>query len=172
LIVPPNPPENAVLPVLFLLFVAVPLIELALLLKIGSWLGAGQTFALVIITGIVGAALAKWQGLRTAMRVRSEIARGVLPATAMIDGLLIFVAGVLLITPGVLTDAFGLALLIPPARAGIRRAAANWFKKNVHVETSAAWDANSVSAGDGRPHDEIIDVRVVETRTVPDDAPD
>lgn len=163
------------MPLLFLLFTVIPLVELALLLKLGSVLGPWATLGLVIGTGLAGAALARWQGWRAATRVRSELAGGKLPASAMIDGVLIFIAGVLLITPGVLTDALGLALLIPPARAGIRRGAAAWLKRRLRVDQrvrvdTRAWNDGAMDEPQvGRPRDQIIDVEVVDARTLGDD---
>lgn len=163
------------MPLLFILFTVIPLVELALLFKLGSVLGPWTALALVIGTGMAGAALARWQGWRAATRVREEVSRGVLPASAMIDGVLIFVAGVLLITPGVLTDALGLALLIPPARAGMRRAAASWLKRHVRVDQrvsvgAGAWaDSPLDESLRDRPRDQIIDVQVVDEPAVRDD---
>src|SRR3990172_2867224 len=102
---------------LFLLFTVVPLAELALLV----WLG-GQTewwvpILLVVADGIAGALLWRWQGWKVITRIQDEMSAGKMPADALVDGLLVFLAGALLITPGMLTDAAGFALLIPPLRA-------------------------------------------------------
>lgn len=106
---------------LLLLFIVVPLIELALLLQIGEWVGLLPTIALVILTGIAGAALARSQGVRVFFRIRQELATGRMPVDQMIDGLLIFVAGALLLTPGLLTDIFGLSMLVPGPRNAFKR---------------------------------------------------
>jgi UPF0716 protein FxsA len=106
---------------LFLLFTLIPLIELALLIKIGQVIDLGPTIALVLITGVVGAFLARLEGLRTFTRIRSELFQGRMPADSLIDAMLILAAGILLVTPGVLTDAVGLLLLLPPTRALVRR---------------------------------------------------
>ena len=105
---------------LLLLFTLTPLVELTLLIRIGQHMGWGNTLALVIFTGIAGAWLARREGLRTFTRLQSELRAGQLPGNRMIDALLILVAGALLVTPGIITDAIGFLLLIPPARAGIR----------------------------------------------------
>ena len=103
---------------LLLLFTLVPLLELFLLLKLTEWWdSAWYTFLLVIATGVVGAALARWQGIRTWQRFHRDLAEGRLPADALVDGMLIFLAGGLLLTPGILTDLVGFALLLPPVRA-------------------------------------------------------
>jgi len=101
---------------LLLLFIIVPVIELALLLQIGEWLGALPTLALIVGTGALGAFLARWQGLGVLRKAQAEMAAGRLPAGQMVEGLLILVAGAVLMTPGVLTDAFGFFCLIPAGR--------------------------------------------------------
>jgi len=106
---------------LILLFTVLPLAELSLLLKIGGWLGAGPTVGLVIVTGVVGAWLARREGIRTWGRVQAELAAGHMPGEEVLHALLVFVAGLVLVTPGVLTDAAGLLLLIRPAREAIVR---------------------------------------------------
>ena len=97
---------------LILLFTLLPLAELSLLLRIGGWLGTGPTVALVIVTGIVGAWLARREGARTWGRVQADLAAGRMPGEELLHALLVFIAGVVLVTPGVLTDAVGLMLLI------------------------------------------------------------
>ena len=152
---------------LFLLFTVVPIVELALLI----WLG-GQTVwwlpvLLVIADGFAGALLWRWQGLRTLVRIREEMAAGRMPADAMVDGLLIFFAGGLLITPGMLTDFAGFALLIPPIRAVVKRFAKLWFVRHVQVRTAAFYPNAAPSGGtsfsDSTRESKIIDARVIET---------
>lgn len=106
---------------LVLLFTLVPLVELYLLIKIGSLIGALPTVLIVIGTGVLGAYLARQQGFQVWMRIQREMQFGRFPAEEMLDGLLIFGAGVVLITPGVLTDLTGLLILFPPTRLHIRR---------------------------------------------------
>ncbi|UCD15496.1 MAG: FxsA family protein [Candidatus Omnitrophota bacterium] len=98
---------------LILLFTTVPLLELALLIKIGQVIGASLTIAIVVITGAGGAMLARSQGLKVFNRINQDLAAGVMPQDALFDALLILCGGLLLITPGVLTDLVGLFLLIP-----------------------------------------------------------
>lgn len=104
---------------LFLLFTLVPLVELLLLLRIGSTIGLAPTLLLVIATGFAGAWLARREGLRSWNAVRDELAAGRLPATELLHSLLILLAGIVLVTPGVLTDLVGLTLLVRPIRAGL-----------------------------------------------------
>ncbi len=121
---------------LLLLFTVVPLIELFLLLVIGRLIGAIATIALVIVTGVVGAWLAKSQGLRIWSRVRSELQSGHLPAEALLDGLLIFIAGAVLLTPGILTDLMGFVLLTPAGRRAVRQAVAQRMRRFTERGTS------------------------------------
>lgn len=115
---------------LILLFTLVPLVELALLLWVGKEIGVWATLGLVIITGVVGASLAKLQGLGVLRRIREEMARGILPAERLFDGLLILVGGLLLLTPGFLTDILGLLTLIPPTRGALKR----WLQRRVEAK--------------------------------------
>ena len=110
---------------LFLLFTLVPLTELYILLEIGSYLGALNTILLIIFTGILGAYLARLEGIRTIHQISQNLATGVVPAEEMVDAVLIFVAGVLLVTPGVITDVMGFLLLIPYTRTIFKR----WLRK-------------------------------------------
>ena len=119
---------------LFLLFTCIPLVELYLLLQIGSVIGAVNTILLVIITGVLGAYLAQQEGLRTLERIRALMARGEMPGEPLIDALLILVAGFVLITPGILTDLLGFLMLIPATRAPIRR----WVKGQLERKFSAS----------------------------------
>ena len=101
---------------LLLLFIAVPALELALLIEIGSRIGTLATLGLIVATGAAGAALVRRQGLGVLREIQQQVAEGRLPAESLVDGLFILVAGALLVTPGVLTDAFGLLCLVPAFR--------------------------------------------------------
>lgn len=105
---------------LALLFVVVPLLELVVLIQLGQIVGLWPTIGLVVLTGIVGAALARAQGLRTLWAFQESTTRGALPTNAIQDGLAILVGGALLLTPGLLTDVLGFALLLPPTRRWIQ----------------------------------------------------
>ncbi len=108
---------------LLLLFVALPAVELALLIEIGSRLGTPATIALIILTGMGGASLARWQGLGVIGRMQSELAQGELPAGSLVDGVIILIASALLVTPGVLTDVFGFLCLVPAFRSVLKKIA-------------------------------------------------
>jgi len=101
---------------LFLAFTLIPFIELYLLIELGTTIGPLNTLLLVILTGAVGAYLARLQGLGAIMRVRTRLQQGETPAEELLDALIIFVAGIVLLTPGLLTDIAGLLLLLPVTR--------------------------------------------------------
>jgi UPF0716 protein FxsA len=121
---------------LFLLFTLLPIAELWLLIEVGSRVGTVPTVALVFVTGIAGAALARREGLRAMRGVQEAMARGEMPAGPLVDGLMVLVGGAFLITPGILTDLFGFALLIPPIRVRLRRWLVRYLEKRVSVQSS------------------------------------
>ena len=106
---------------LALLFVVVPLVELALLILMGQWVGTWPTISLVVFTGVTGAWLARTQGLRTMWRLRHDLAKGRVPGQAIMDGVSVLAGGALLLTPGVLTDLIGFSLLVPGTRRLIQK---------------------------------------------------
>ena len=110
---------------LLLLFTLVPLVELYVLIRLGGLIGAGPTVLLVLGTGVVGAWLARREGLRSWAAVQAELADGRLPTEELLHGLLVVIAGALLLTPGIFTDAFGLLTLIRPVRAAMIRGVRN-----------------------------------------------
>lgn len=116
---------------LLLAFTLIPVTELALLIWLGSRLGFWQTLAIVIITGITGASLAKWQGFKVWNEIQSEMSQGHMPASRLIDGAFIFVAGLLMLTPGFLTDIAGVLLLVPPVRACIKERIRRWLQEKI-----------------------------------------
>lgn len=107
-------------PYLILLFTVLPALELVLLIKIGASIGAGNTFSLIILTGILGASLARIQGFSVLRNIQDSLSRGQMPTEEMLDGVMIFVGGIVLLTPGFITDIIGFMLLIPWTRTLIR----------------------------------------------------
>jgi UPF0716 protein FxsA len=105
---------------LALLFILWPMLELYVLIQIGRATDAVTTIAIVVLTGMLGAVLAKREGLKTYYRIRGELNAGQLPGDHLIDALIILVAGAVLITPGLISDALGLALLVPHFRRIVR----------------------------------------------------
>jgi UPF0716 protein FxsA len=155
---------------LLLLFTIIPLIELMLLIWIGDQTVWWVPVLMVIVTGLAGAALARWQGWRAIERIQSEMRQGRMPAGAVVDGVMILAAGLLLITPGVLTDAVGFALLTPPLRRAMKRGVVAWLGRNVQIRAAqftmgdgaaSAWRSPSQAEPEGRS--QIIDAQVIET---------
>jgi len=101
---------------LFVMFLTVPLVEIYVLLEVGSLIGALPTVGAVVLTAVIGAALVRVQGFSTVMRIRASLEGGELPAVALLEGAFLLVAGALLLTPGFVTDAMGFAFLYPPCR--------------------------------------------------------
>ncbi len=110
------------LPLLIVLFIAVPIIELAVIIQVGQALGVLNTIGLLLLVSFVGAWLVKREGMGVWRRFRRQVDQGVVPARELADGVMIIFAGALLMTPGFVTDLLGLCLLLPPVRAAIRSA--------------------------------------------------
>ena len=106
---------------LVLLFIALPIAEIAVIIKVGSLLGVAETIALLLGISVVGVWLVKREGIGVLRRMREQTNAGRVPGNELVDGVLLLLAGVLLIPPGFITDAAGLLLLLPPVRSGIRR---------------------------------------------------
>jgi len=105
---------------LLLLFTVVPALELIVLHKAATLMGLGWTVALILLTGVAGSTLAKWQGLAVLRQTRAEMACGQAPSQGLLDGLLILLGAALLLTPGFLTDLLGLCCLVPWSRRRLR----------------------------------------------------
>jgi len=101
---------------LLIVFLTVPVIEIFLLLQIGSIIHPLPTILLIIITAVIGAALVRRQGIATVQRMQSQLQRAELPAMELLEGAIVLIAGALLLTPGFLTDAMGFLCLVPPLR--------------------------------------------------------
>ena len=114
---------------LFLAFTIIPIIEIYLLIEIGSMFGALTAVTLVILTGFLGAFLARMQGLQTLYRIQESMREGRMPSGELLDALLIVIAGLVLLTPGFLTDSAGFLLLIPATRNAIN----NWLRRQIEL---------------------------------------
>lgn len=141
---------------LIVLFVVVPLVELVLLLVLADLTRWEFTLLLVIFTGAAGIWLARSQGFQTWRRIETELSAGRMPAEALMDAVLILIAGALLLTPGILTDAFGLSLLFPPSRRLYRKWLIHWFKAHTTIRYQG-----SGGVQDGPADPQIIDSYVV-----------
>jgi UPF0716 protein FxsA len=120
---------------LIALFIGMPILELAILLKLHEVLHFWPTFLLIILTGGLGVALVKRQGLVTLQKIQREMAAGNLPAPQLMDGVMILLAGALLVTPGLITDLAGFSLLIPFCRTRIR----HWIRKKLEQKVRSGY---------------------------------
>lgn len=116
---------------LFLLFTFIPAMEIYLFILIGSRIGAMNTLVVIILTGVLGAYLARTQGLKVIYDIQKSMAQGIMPKKEIISGLMILVGGIVLLTPGFLTDAIGFLLLIPFTREIAIRFLVNYFKNKI-----------------------------------------
>ena len=114
---------------LFLAFTTIPIIEIFLLIEIGSMFSALTAVTLVILTGFLGAFLARMQGLQTLYRIQESVHEGRMPSGELLDALLIVIAGLVLLTPGFLTDSAGFLLLIPATRNLIKY----WLRRQIEL---------------------------------------
>lgn len=153
---------------LLLLLVVMPIVELYLLVKLSNVTGWPFTILLTIVTGIAGSSLARHQGWKTFNRIQEEMAGGRMPTQSLVDAFMILAAGLLLMTPGIITDCFGFSLLVPFFRGVYRNVLMSWFKKNARVQTfqnGVRMDGVSMD-GTGRPKaatsDQVIDSYVVD----------
>lgn len=133
----------------FLVFIAVPLIELAILIKVGEVIGLLPTILLVIATAIIGVSLLKRQGLATIAKARSTVEAGEFPVESVVDGICLLLAGAFLLTPGLLTDTVGFTLLVPAFRRNLAKWLFDKFKSsgNIHVHTFGTGGPNDPGAG-------------------------
>ena len=122
---------------LFLLFTVVPAIEMYLLIQIGQRLGAAETVFLIFVTGLVGSYMAKREGFSVMHKLQEDARKGIPPASRLVEGLMVLIGGVLLITPGVLTDVFGLSLIFPITRQIMAPLVQKWatkkFTGQIHI---------------------------------------
>ena len=121
------------LPVLIALFIGVPFAEIYVLLQVGQAIGVVNTLGLLIVISVVGAWLAKREGLGVLRRMQRSIDAGRVPGTELVDGFLILLAGALMLTPGFLTDILAILLLLPPVRAVVRRELRRRLARRIHI---------------------------------------
>lgn len=117
--------------IFILLLIVIPALEIAVLLLSGKTIGVLPTFSIIILTGVVGAYLAKKQGLETMRRAQQRLHAGEIPGESIIDGICIFAGGLLLLTPGFITDTLGFLLLIPQIRRVFKRFLKQMFKRRI-----------------------------------------
>ena len=130
--------------VLLLALLCVPLLELYVIIQVAGGVGTGQTIGLLILVSVVGAWMVRRSGLGVLNQIRVRLNRGELPASELVDGLLILVAGALMLTPGFITDAVGLLLLFLPTRVLVRTLLMRHFTKRITV---SGWSAGPGGQG-------------------------
>lgn len=149
--------------VFILLLFVVPFVELALIVEVADRLGLGLTLGLLLLVSVVGAILVKREGLGVLRRTQDRLAAGELPTDDVVDGLLVLVAGALLLTPGFVTDGVGLLLLFPPTRLPVRLLLLRRFRSRVRVTVAAPGFVGWSGTGDRAPFDgRVRDATVVE----------
>ncbi len=127
---------------LFLAFTLIPIAEIYLLVRVGEYIGALNTVAMVVLTGVVGATLARVQGVHTLYKIRTSLQQRKIPSRELMDAVLILLAGILLLTPGFITDTAGIVLLLPMGRAAVRKQLlkkiGSWAgRQRVHIDISS-----------------------------------
>lgn len=128
---------------LFMLFVILPLIEISILIKIGSIMGLFNTVMLILLTAMVGSFMVKMEGLNILYRFQENANRGIFPSEELFDGILVLIAGVLLITPGVVTDFIGFLFVFPASRSVIKKLIKRYLKDHMIVNTNNDNDSNN-----------------------------
>ncbi|KAF7768890.1 UPF0716 protein FxsA [Pseudoalteromonas citrea] len=123
--------------ILFVLFIVIPIIEIALLIQVSDIIGGFATIALVVLTAVIGAKLVKQQGLSAFTNVQGQMAQGQMPASELFSGLCVIIAGVLLMTPGIMTDVIGFMLLTPAIRVHLANALVKQIGAQMHAKMSA-----------------------------------
>lgn len=142
------------LAVLILLLVSVPLLELFVIVQVAGGLGVGQTILLLLVVSVVGAWMVRRSGLGVLNQIRTRLAQGEIPGKELVDGVLILVAGALMLTPGFLTDAVGLLLLFPPTRMAVRSVLMRRYSKRITV---AGWPGEPGRPGGRRRSGPTLD---------------
>ena len=150
--------------ILAFLFIMIPVVELRILWSLGESIGIMQTLLVVVITGVAGAHLARSQGVKVINSINNELQSGKMPADSLLSAALVLVGGVLLITPGIMTDAFGLCLLIPPFRSVIAALLKKYFKSHFNIVNINNFQggAGSNFQSHSQSVDEFVDVNVVD----------
>jgi UPF0716 protein FxsA len=116
---------------LFIIFALVPVVELAVLIKVGTLIGTLNTVLLVICTALAGAYLVRLEGLNVYFRFQTNLQDGIFPSEEIFDGALVLVAGAVLITPGIFTDVLGFLLVLPASRGVLKRVIRRYIEKNM-----------------------------------------
>jgi UPF0716 protein FxsA len=167
---------------LLLLFIAVPIIEIAVLIQVGGWLGLWPTLGLVILTAIVGSLELRAQGLATVNKLRRELDQGQIPTQTLFDGVCLLFAGALLLTPGFVTDVLGMLMFLAPFRRMLLQAVGPWVRKHAEARVYTHQSGPGGPAGPGGaggpfgrrggPGDGVIDAEYEDVTRKPGDEGD
>lgn len=135
--------------------------ELTLLLWLAQYEGWVVTLGIVLFTGILGTLLARSQGFSTWQKIQTQMSRGQMPGSEMADAAMIFAAGALLMTPGLLTDGLGFMLLIPPCREWMKKRFLTWAKSKFHFQATTTVDGETHTYTSSPGRSEVVDSYVV-----------
>ncbi len=144
-----------------LIFIGLPLAELAVLLESSEKVGLLRTLALCVLTGVLGASLARWQGAQTLRLIQKDLASGQMPAKRLVDGAMILCAGVVLLTPGFITDLIGFVVLFPLTRPIFREPLKCWLIKKIKsgtINVNVGGQAHPEQAPDDRDYIDVDEV--------------
>ena len=138
-------------PILFLIFIIMPLAEIAVLVKVGGLIGLWPTLAIVILTAMAGTWLLRLQGFQTYQRAQAALQRGEAPVAEVLDGVFLFAAALLMVTPGLITDTMGFLFLVPPIRHAVAKGLVSWAIRNgkLQVYPGGPNDMGGMSGGRG-----------------------
>lgn len=155
--------------VLFLLFIIVPIIEISVLMQVGELIGAWPTVAIVIVSAWLGAKYVRQQGIATLQSVQTKMAQGEMPSSEIVTGVMLLVAGVLLVTPGFVTDIFGLLLLVPNVRQALANTVQNHIKTNQGSAfgNAAHFHSSTFTQANGQTYENDVDDSEIFTQKKP-----
>lgn len=138
--------------ILLILMIGVPIIEIAVFIEVGGWLGLFPTLIIVVLTAVIGTGLLRHQGFSTLARAQQHLAAGRFPMAEVFDGLCLLLAGALLLTPGFVTDAVGFLLFVPGFRAGFRSLVARYLESSGRIHAQAGGFGDGPAAGGKGTH--------------------
>ncbi len=138
-------------PILFLIFIIMPLAEIAVLVKVGGLIGLWPTLAVVILTAMAGTWLLRLQGFQTWQRAQAALQRGEAPVAEVLDGMFLFAAALLMVTPGLITDTMGFLFLIPPVRHAVAKGLVSWAIRTGRLQVYPGADGSMSGGMGGRP---------------------
>ncbi len=136
---------------LLLAFTVIPAVELYLLVSIGQWIGPLATVLIIVLTGLFGAALAKQEGTAVWTQLRADLGRGLPPASHLVEGAMVLAGGLLLLTPGLLTDLTGFTLILPFTRRPLAPLLSSWLLKRFRIQVAGGTPPGPVPVEPSRP---------------------